>query len=75
MFSLVYYLIALCVSMIILLTPLALLGFWFSRTTKELPRTWPEWKMEFTYQYIGMVALIDDFLRKPYDKVGKFLLY
>ncbi|XP_075165695.1 polyprenol dehydrogenase [Haematobia irritans] len=44
-------------------------AFWFTRTTKELPKTWYEWKTEFRYQYIGILGLIDDSKKSSANRV------
>ena len=46
--------------------------FWFSKTSKEVPKSWYEWKMEFRYQYLGIAGLIEDFTYRSKDKVGMF---
>ncbi|XP_061401753.1 dehydrogenase/reductase SDR family member on chromosome X [Musca vetustissima] len=44
-------------------------AFWFTKTTKEMPKTWYEWKTEFRYQYIGMTSLFDDFKCRSVDRI------
>uniref|UniRef100_A0A1I8M3F6 Short chain dehydrogenase n=1 Tax=Musca domestica TaxID=7370 RepID=A0A1I8M3F6_MUSDO len=44
-------------------------AFWFTKTTKEMPKTWYEWKTEFRYQYIGMTSLMDDFKYRSVDRI------
>lgn len=61
-------------STIFLIAFLALLfsAFWFSKTSKEVPKSWYEWKIEFRYQYVGIVGLIEDFIYRSQDQVGKW---
>ncbi|XP_037888082.1 dehydrogenase/reductase SDR family member on chromosome X [Glossina fuscipes] len=44
-------------------------AFWFSKTTRDIPKSWYEWKMEFRFQYVGIVGLIDDFIYRCNNKV------
>ncbi|XP_037954910.1 dehydrogenase/reductase SDR family member on chromosome X-like [Teleopsis dalmanni] len=44
-------------------------GFYFSKTTKDMPKSWYEWKTEFRYQFIGMTGLIHDFSNESNDRV------
>ncbi|KAI8123964.1 hypothetical protein FF38_08717 [Lucilia cuprina] len=44
-------------------------AFWFAKTSKEVPKSWYEWKMEFRYQYLGIIGLIEDFRHRPRDRV------
>ncbi|KAM7342257.1 polyprenol dehydrogenase [Cochliomyia hominivorax] len=44
-------------------------AFWFAKTSKEVPKSWYEWKMEFRYQYLGIIGLIEDFTYRAKDKV------
>lgn len=60
-------------STLLLIAFLALIfsAFWFARTSPELPKSWYEWKMEFRYQYLGIIGLVEDFTHRSNDKVGK----
>lgn len=51
---------------------LLLCAFLFSKTTKEFPKSWFEWKTEFRYQYLGIVGLIHDAQHAARDRVGKY---
>lgn len=43
--------------------------FYFFKTSKEMPKSWYEWKTEFKFQYIGAVGLIHDYIYAYRDKV------
>uniref|UniRef100_A0A1A9WIU1 Uncharacterized protein n=1 Tax=Glossina brevipalpis TaxID=37001 RepID=A0A1A9WIU1_9MUSC len=44
-------------------------AFWFSKTTRDIPKSWYEWKMELSFQYVGILGLIDDFMYRSSNKV------
>ncbi|KAH8403999.1 hypothetical protein KR215_007784 [Drosophila sulfurigaster] len=48
---------------------LLVFGFLITKTTKEVPKSWFEWKTEFKYQYLGMVGLIHDWQYTSRDRV------
>lgn len=48
-------------------------AFYFFKTSKEMPKTWYEWKTEFRFQYIGMVGVSQDYLYRHRNKVGMYL--
>ncbi|KAM8712072.1 hypothetical protein ACLKA7_012574 [Drosophila subpalustris] len=54
---------------IVVVVGLLVFGFLITKTTKELPKTWLEWKTEFKYQYIGALGLIHDAQYASRDRV------
>lgn len=54
---------------------LLLCAFLFSKTTKECPKSWYEWKTEFRYQYLGIVGLIHDAQYAARDRVGRYNVF
>lgn len=53
----------------IILLILGVLGFYFFRSSKEMPKTWYEWKTELSIQRIGVTGLIQDAMLKDRNKV------
>ncbi|XP_016995031.1 polyprenol dehydrogenase [Drosophila takahashii] len=51
---------------------LLLCAFLFSKTTKEVPKSWFEWKTEFRYQYLGIVGLVHDAHYAARDRVALY---
>ncbi|KAI8038851.1 hypothetical protein M5D96_008763 [Drosophila gunungcola] len=47
-------------------------AFLFSKTTKEFPKSWFEWKTEFRYQYLGIVGLVHDAQYAARDRVALY---
>ncbi|XP_018791874.1 PREDICTED: dehydrogenase/reductase SDR family member on chromosome X [Bactrocera latifrons] len=47
-------------------------GFYFAKTSKEMPKNWYELKTELRYQYIGLVGLIHDFTYRSRDRVALY---
>ncbi|XP_004534582.1 dehydrogenase/reductase SDR family member on chromosome X [Ceratitis capitata] len=47
-------------------------GFYFAKTSKEMPKNWYELKTEIRYQYIGIVGLIHDFMYRSRDRVALY---
>lgn len=45
-------------------------AFYFFKTSKEMPKTWYEWKTELRFQYIGIVGLTQDHFFRYRNKVG-----
>ncbi|EDW02136.1 dehydrogenase/reductase SDR family member on chromosome X [Drosophila grimshawi] len=56
----------------LLLFGLMLCGFIFSKTTKEMPKSWFEWKTEFRYQYLGIIGLVHDAKYASRDRVALY---
>lgn len=48
---------------------LAIVGFYFFKSSKEMPKTWFEWKTELRLQAIGVTGLVQDFMLKDRDRV------
>ncbi|XP_053962188.1 dehydrogenase/reductase SDR family member on chromosome X [Anastrepha ludens] len=47
-------------------------GFYFAKTSKEMPKNWYELKTELRYQYIGLVGLAHDFIYRSRDRVALY---
>ncbi|ALC41808.1 CG11200, partial [Drosophila busckii] len=56
----------------LILLAVAVYGFLISKTTKEMPKTWFEWKTEFRYQYLGIVGLWHDGHYAARDRVALY---
>ncbi|EDW73743.1 uncharacterized protein Dwil_GK19530 [Drosophila willistoni] len=56
----------------LLFIALLLAAFLFSKTTKEFPKSWFEWKTEFRYQYLGIIGLIHDAQYAARDRVALY---
>jgi len=50
---------------------IGLLAFYFTRSSKEMPKSFSELKSEIYWQYHGMRGLVEDTILKPKNRVGK----
>ena len=57
----------------LLIVVVALVAFFFTRSSKKLPKNFAELKSEFLWQVIGIYGLVGDFLYRSRNHVGKFI--
>lgn len=48
-------------------------AFFFSRSSKELPKNWSQLKAEISWQYVGARGLIEDYWLRKHNRDGKYL--
>lgn len=49
------------------------LAFYFTRSSKEMPRSWSQLKAEILWQYLGIRGLIEDYYLRNYNQVGELV--
>ena len=60
-------------SIVLLLLVVIVLGFYFFKSSKEMPKNWYEWKTEFRLQYVGITGLVQDIILKERNHIGEDL--
>lgn len=63
-----WFLIPICVVLFVLL---AFAGFYFTRSSKSMPKNFLELKTEIQWQAMGIYGLAEDFIMRSKNKVGK----
>lgn len=53
----------------------ALFGFFFMRSSKNMPKEWRQWKTEILWQINGFTSLFEDHLLRRTNVVGKLYFY
>lgn len=51
---------------------LLFLVFYLARSSKEMPKSWAQFKAELMYQYMGVRGLIEDMVLQKYNHVGAY---
>lgn len=58
-------------TMFLFIAVLGLAAFFFSRSSKELPKNWSQLKAEISWQYVGIRGLIEDYWLRKHNHDGK----
>lgn len=53
----------------------ALFGFFFMRSSKNMPKEWRQWRTEIQWQINGFTSLVEDHLLRRTNVVGKIYVY
>lgn len=48
-------------------------AFYFTRSSKEMPKSFSELKSEIYWQYHGIRGLVEDAVLKPNNRVGEYI--
>lgn len=57
--------------MFLFIVVLAFAAFFFSRSSKALPKNWSQLKAEISWQYVGVRGLIEDYWLRKHNHDGK----
>lgn len=52
------------------LSVLGFVAFYCSRSSKEMPKNWRQFRSEILWQYLGVRGLIEDYVLRKYNRVG-----
>lgn len=50
---------------------LTFVAFYFTKSSKEMPKNWRQFKSEILWQYLGVRGLIEDYWLRKYNRVGR----
>lgn len=56
---------------LLLIVLIVFLAFYLSRSSKEMPKNWSQFRSEILWQYLGVRGLIEDYVLRKYNRVGK----
>lgn len=56
----------------IILLALAFAAFYLSRSSKEMPKNWRQFKSELLWQYLGIRGLIEDFMLRRNNRISEY---
>lgn len=54
-----------------IISSLGFLAFYLARSSKEMPKNWSQFRSEMLWQYLGVRGLIEDYILRKYNRVGK----
>lgn len=57
---------------ILVILLVAFATFYLTRSSKEWPKTWSQFRSEILWQYLGIRGLIEDCVLRRYNRVSKY---
>lgn len=55
----------------VVLSTIGFIAFYMGRSSKEMPKSWRQFKSEILWQYLGVRGLIEDYYLRKNNHVGE----